>query len=879
MLYSKNTIVILFWAAITSTFAQQPASPLVASFSSYKEMKAITPYGIVWISLGPAVNSARAESVQAHPSEPGTMYAAFGSGSLWKTTNNGLSWRPIFNEMPSLGIGDIAIAPSNPSIIYVGTGESLRKARNFTMPGTGIYRSNDAGATWTHLGLNDSWHIGEIAVHPENPDIVVVSVLGHFWSANPNRGIYRTEDGGITWQHVLYINETTAANDVVFSPSDANYLYASMWEFKSEVRGDMAANNMGKNSGVYTSKDGGRSWKKAITGLPEGDKIGRISVAVSYSNPLKAYVLIDNQGNKRMETGELYNTIDGGSTWHKTHKQPLRIFSVVGWYFTDIYVSPDNDDEVYGLGVRVAHSSDGGRTFAYVEGDITHINASAAQGLHLDHCELWINPANASHLILANDGGVYSSYDKGKTWLHYNNIPTGEFYDITLDSASPYNIYGGVQDDATVYGPSKEFSQSFPDPWKYLWIDPWNGGDGCVTQVDPDDINIVYYSTQEGSARRLDRQTGKSLSIKPKLDEASQIELKFNFITPYFISPHDAKTLYHAGNVVFKSKDRGDNWQRISEDLSLSKTKRKSTAAGALVESKRQAGLLYLGTDNGVFWVSRDDGKNWQEQSAGLPGAYIRSISPSNFSTQRVYIALTGLNYDDLNSYVYVSENYGKDWQSITANLPNEPMNVVVEDPTNEDILYVGSHRGVYISYNRGSTWAYLGKEMPAASVADIEIDNTSGDMIVATHGRGIYKVNLNELRALTNHDRQEDKLFTPSAGRLPVFVDIGNKVDYSSITKSPFSFWLNAAKEVTLSIDSDSATVWKKSIAGQAGLNQYRWNLITEHIQNDMPYFIHYEKFIAAGEYRLILMVGEERYEKPFTVIEKINQSNNDQE
>ena len=324
--------------------------------------------------------------------------------------------------------------------------------------------------------------------------------------------------------------------------------------------------------------------------------------------------------------------------------------------------------------------------------------------------------------------------------FHHNNIPTGEFYDITLDSQKPYNIYGGTQDDATAFGPAKEFNQATRDAWKYLWIDPWNGGDGCVTQVDPDDANIVYYSTQEGSARRLDRSTGESVSIRPRLPKADERKLHYNFITPYFISSHDSKTLYHGGNYVFKSIDRGDNWLRISEDMTNSETKKKSNAAGALVESNLQQGLLYMGTDNGVFWVTKNDGKEWQEASAGLPEAYIRSIYPSSVKNSRVYLTLTGLNYDDFNKYIFVSENYGKNWRSISANLPDEPMNVVVEDPTNEDILYVGGHRGVYISYNRGNSWSYLGKGMPATSVSDIEIDDATGDMIVATHGRGIYK-------------------------------------------------------------------------------------------------------------------------------------------
>jgi len=850
--------------------SQQPLSPLVSSFETYKKMKAATPYNIEWISLGPAVNSARAESIQAHPARPGEIYAAFGSGNLWKTVNNGLSWRPIFNDVPAQGIGDIAIAPSNPDIIYLGTGETLRKARNFTMPGTGIYKSTDAGETWQHLGLNDSWHIGEIAVHPQNPDIVVVSVLGHFWSTNINRGIYRTEDGGKNWQHVLYIDETTGANDIVISVTNPNYMYATTWEFKTEVRGDRNYNNVGANSGIYTSDDAGKTWKKAITGLPLGEKIGRTSIAVSYSNHLKAYAFIDNQHSKGLETAEIYKTIDGGSTWSRTHQDPLKILSVVNWYFTDIYVNPKDDEEIFALGVRLANSKDGGKTFTYVEGDVKHINESAAWGLHLDHCELWINPENPNHLLLANDGGVYSSYDHGSSWLHFNNIPAGEFYDITLDNQTPYNIYGGTQDDATVYGPASEFSQSLPDKWQYLWIDPWNGGDGCVTQVDPDDPNTVYYSTQNGAARRLDMKSGTSVSIRPHFHEDNKTELRYNFITPYFISPHDSKTLYHGGNYVFKSIDRGDSWNVISPDLSFTKNgQAKSVAAGALVESKLIKGLLYMGTDNGLFWVSKDDGKNWQENSVGLPNAYIRSIMPSGFKKDRVYLALTGINYDDLGSHLFVSDNYGKTWVSISEGLPDEPMNVIVEDPTNEEIIYAGGHRGVYVSFNRGGSWSVLGKNLPAVSVSDIEINEQTNDMVGATHGRGIYLLNLAPIHLAANLDQTKDRLFPLPKGVRPEFRNPGRTANLSSVEKLPMSFWLTAEKEVDLLIvDKYDSLIWSKKLNARSGLNQYRWDLITENVESDLPYFIHYKKFIDAGNYRVILSIDKKEFSEDLKIV-----------
>jgi photosystem II stability/assembly factor-like uncharacterized protein len=633
-------------------FTQQPASPLVTSFAEYASMKANTTYALEWVSLGPTVNSARADVVQVDATHPGTMYVGFGSGGIWKTVNNGLTWQSLFDEQPALGIGDFELAPSNPSIIYLGTGEHLKKPRNFTLPGTGMYKSEDGGQSWTHIGLADSWSIAEIDVHPTNPDIVMVCVIGHLWTTNKHRGLYRTTDGGRTWDQVLYVDDRTGANDVVISPTRPDIMYASLWEVNPGVSG--------KNSGIYKSSDGGKSWTLLTNGLPSGPNVGRIGVAVSHTRPDRAYALIDNLSNKRDATAELYRTDDGGSRWVKTHAGPFNLFPGIGWYFTDVYVNPGNDDEVYCLGVRLARSGDAGKTFEFVGGKVTHATPSLAQGLHLDQCELWINPDNPNHLALGNDGGFYVSYDKGAAWMHYNNLPTGEFYDITIDP-STHMIYGGTQDDATVFGPPKEINTRFPDPWEYLWIDPWDGGDGCVTQVDPADNRMVYYSMQHGNARRLDRRTDSVTSIMPALPKESKDTARFNYITPYLISPHQNETLYHAGNFIFKSTDRGTSWKVISPDLSRSsRPEKKAFAAGALAESRIRKGLLYAGTDRGAFWTSQDDGMTWQENSKGIANAYIRSICPSRFSPSRVYMAMTGLNCDDLHRYLYVSEDYGK---------------------------------------------------------------------------------------------------------------------------------------------------------------------------------------------------------------------------
>jgi photosystem II stability/assembly factor-like uncharacterized protein len=848
-------------------FSQQPASPLQASFQTYRKMKAETPYKLDWITLGPVVNSARADVVQVDAKNPSTFYAGFGSGGLWKTTNNGITWKSIFEEQSSIGIGDVELAPSNPNIIYLGTGENLKKPRNFTLPGTGMFRSNDAGATWNSIGLEDSWSIAEIEIHPTNPEIVFAAVLGHLWSKNKNRGLYRSTNGGKTWEQVLYVNEMTGANEIVISPANPQIMYASLWEMYPGISGETSA--------IYRSVDGGTTWSKCNKGLPTGPKIGRIGLTVSATNPNKAYALVDNLNYPEGQSAELYKTVDGGLSWTKTHTGPFQLFTTIGWYFTDVYVNPKNDEEVFCLGIRLAHSQDGGKTFKFIGGQVSRMNPSLAQGLHLDQTELWINPNNPNHLALGNDGGFYVSHDKGLTWMHYNNIPTGEFYDITLDQAN-YTIYGGTQDDATVSGPPKELDTRFPDPWKYVWIDAWDGGDGCVTAVDPVDRNIIYYSRQHGDAMRLDKSKDIAVSVKPNLPKESKDTLQFNYMTPYFLSAYDHKTLYQAGNYLMKSTDRGDTWQAISPNLARSSVaEKKSVAAGTVVESPLAKGLLYVGTDHGAFWVSKNDGANWEEQSTGIASNYIRSISPSNHHLARVYMAMTGINYDDLHSYVYVSEDYGKNWKSIAAGLPDEPVNVIKEDPTNENILYAGTIRGVFVSTDRGSSWHYLGVNMPAAAVADLEIHEGSQDLVVATHGRGIYKTNLKPIQQglAQKLPRDQDYLFEIDQVSRPWFNSSHGNVDYRTLQKVSFTYWLKEAKPVTLSVrDAANKEVWTTALNGSVGFNQFRWDLIVSKQESASPYFVHYDKFIDSGTYTLVLTTAEGSMQQKFRVVDGIS-------
>lgn len=864
MTFSKSQLVswtiLLAMSLGSPSLAQQPESPLVASYKTFLAKRSSSQYGVTWQSIGPVVNSARVEAVQLDPSRPGTMYVAFGSGGLWKTKNNGISWRPIFENQPTYGIGDIALAPSNPNIIYLGTGESLKKARNFTIPGNGVYRSLDGGENWQHLGLNDSWHIGEIAVHPRDPDTVLVAVLGHFWSRNKNRGLYLTNDGGKTWKPVIQIDDQTGANDVVWSTSNPKVAYASLWQNHPGVAG--------KNSSIYRSADRGLTWQKCEKGLPQGDQTGRIGLAVSNSDSDKVYALIDNRKYSETAAAQIYRSVDGGRNWQRTHRADQKFLSRIGWYFADIYVNPQDDEEVYALGVRLAHSTDGGKTFNYLAGQVSHVNPSAATGLHLDQCELWIHPTNPEHLVVGNDGGLYQSFDRGKHWRHFNNLPTGEFYDIEVDQRTPPRIFAGAQDDATVYGPTTEFnSNTHVDQWKYLWIDPWNGGDGCVTLIDPDDPQTVYYSAQEGAFRRKDMKTNRSVSIRPRanklLKEVKGERFEFNFVAPMSLSPHDSKTLFLGGNFIFKSHNRGDDWKIISPNLCDSQIdQRKSTAVSCLVESPRTPGLLFAGTDKGAFWVSENHGQQWANRSSQLPTGYIRSIVPSRFA-DRVYLTVSGLNEDHFDSYVYVSNDRGLNWNLLSKDLPAEPANVIVEDPEFEQVLYLGTFRGVYFSRNRGKSWSLLGSHLPVCSVADLAIHEKSRVLFAGTHGRGIYKLDLNPVHEiLRSRNKSTDNwlIKIPTADR-PVTHDTRPSLNFREPRKTSISFWLGQANKVKLSVyekkpdaskinDRQQKPIISFPIAGRAGLNQFRWNLQTKSTASAEPYFVRYKSFLSAGNY-----------------------------
>jgi photosystem II stability/assembly factor-like uncharacterized protein len=625
-----------------------------------------------WKAVGPKQAGARVEAIAVPPGNHGTIYVGVGSGNLWKTENNGLTWRPIFEKQSTFTIGDVAVSPSNPDVVWVGTGETQPRHSGYSYAGTGVFKSTDAGETWRNMGLRDTHHIGKVLIHPTDPSIVYVAAIGHFWSRNAERGVFRTSDGGESWEHVLSVSDRTGAVDLVMDPSDPATLYASAWQ---SVSGEPTV--AGPESGIYKSTDGGTSWTKLTAGLPAGP-LGRIGLDVAPGSPNVVYAFIDNWNEYTGEQdpdrpreiigGEVYRSDDRGASWLKVSGDDVyQVFRIYGWKFTDIRVFPDDEDEIFILGLRAFYSADGGRTFERIGEQIIRMHDTQGLIMHLDHHEIWIDPLNPDRILLGNDGGLFQSYDRGRSWLHINNIPAAEFYAVSVDMAEPYRIYGGTQDNAALYGPSDtELEDATDDPWENVYLDRWTGGDSFDTYLDPTDSTIVYYEHQHGAMRRMDITddsvlTGSAEGIRPRPPEDSEEHWRFGWYTPIVISHYDPYTLYVGGNRLFKSTNRGDEWQPISPDLSDEAGGQRAVVPFGTItmisESQLQPGLIYVGTEGGSVWLTRDEGENWTKVSDGLPKKWVSRVVASEHDLGTVYVSLTGFREDDFRTYIYQSKD------------------------------------------------------------------------------------------------------------------------------------------------------------------------------------------------------------------------------
>ena len=685
-----------------------------------------------WRSIGPAIFGGRIVDFAVVESNPNVAFVAPETAGIWKTTNNGTTWEPLFDDQPVSGVGDIAVAPSDPSIVWAGTG-------NRTSRGDGVYKSMDGGATWTNMGLEDTHRIGRMHIHPTNPDIVYVAAVGGSRGPNEQRGVFKTTDGGKTWENTTFISQDTGFIDLAMDLESPDTLYAAAYQRRG-------SNGGGPESGLYKTTDGGVTWTKLTTGLPEGDT-GRIGLDIYRKDPRIVYAIIQNA------EGGIFRSEDKGETWKRmsdTNPSPSN--------YSEIRIDPLNDQRIWVFGASMYNSDDGGRTF--VTDHVTRI--------HGDHHALWINPRDSNHLLLGSDGGIHYSYDRGLTWDFVNTIAIGQFYEIGYDMETPYNIYGGLQDNANWGGPVRTRHQQgiSNEDWWHV-----GGDDGFYTQVDPNDAKTIYFESQNGVLRRLNVRRLEIKTIRPEPDEG-EAPYRFNWNSPIVISPHDSKTIYYGGNRLFKSTNRGDEWTRTADltknlgetlnDDTLSRNRGASTIT-TISESPLVQGLLYVGTDDGNIQVSRDGGESWNNVAANLPGVppgihhdgihketHVTRIVSSHHAEGRVYATLDGHRNGDFATYAFASDDNGETWRRITTGIPEgHTLNVIREHPDNGALLFAGGERGVYVSFDGGDLWHEMRGSFPRVPVDDIAIHPRDNDLILGTYGRSIWV--LDDMKPLEN--------------------------------------------------------------------------------------------------------------------------------
>ena len=702
---------------------------------------------LAWQFLGPTNVSGRMTDVEAvaPKGKNYTIYVAGASGGVWKTDNEGTTWEPVFDQAPSTSIGDVTLAPSDQNIIWVGTGEA--NIFRSSMAGTGVYKSTDAGKTWQYMGLANTHTIPRIVIHPENPDIVYVAASGHEWTDNPERGVYKTTDAGKTWKKVLFVDEKTGAIDLVMDPSDPNTLYAATWQRIRKKWNDPRNEPDYSGSGIFKTTDGGENWEPINNGLPEARYRGRIGIDLCRSKPNVIYAFIDNyELAKQAEEGEtdsygrprggtikgatVFRSDDAGKNWTQvsdTTDYMLRLSATYGWVFGQMRVDPIDENKIYVMGLALNVSEDGGKTFRRL------------RGMHGDHHGLWIDPDNTDYLVNVNDGGVAVSYDGGEHFrTFYNNLPLVQFFNVMYDMDDPFHVYGSIQDHGSRRG-AVDLSRGRDRIPAVEW-EGAPGGEGSSHAIDPTDPNIVYSAGFYGTISRTDLSTKDRKSIAPK-PKKGEPKLRGQWVAPFIISPHNPRIIYHGMNYLFRSLDRGEKWEKISPDLTYNVPKKMGDIPYQTIftisESPLKFGLIYVGTDDGRAWLTRDSGRNWKEISKRLPRRWISRIVASAFGEGTVYMAQNGKRDDDFAPYLWKSTDYGKTWEDIGAGIPCGPINVVREDPKNQNILYVGTDIGAYVSLDRGKTWNVLAKNFPSTFVHDMVIHPREDILVAATHGRG----------------------------------------------------------------------------------------------------------------------------------------------
>ncbi|WP_419167904.1 WD40/YVTN/BNR-like repeat-containing protein [Candidatus Palauibacter sp.] len=694
--------------------------------------------GLPLREIGPAVMGGRIADIAVHPHRSSTWYVAAGSGGLWKTTNAGVTWDPVFEDQPVYSIGDVAIDPNNPDVIWVGSGENV-SGRHVGW-GDGVYRSRNGGETWENVGLRDSQHIGKILVDPRDSRVVLVAAEGSLWAPGGVRGVYRSTDGGDSWTLVLGIDENTGVTDIEFAPGDPDVVYAAAYERRRKIWGHLAG---GPNSGIYKSTDGGENWRRITAGLPMGD-VGKIGLAVTPANPEVVYATMEAGDDER----GFYRSLDKGEGWEKRNSY---ISGGTGpHYYQEIEASPHDADVVYQMDVFIQVTRDGGATFG---------NLETGSEKHSDNHALWIDPGDGQHLIVGTDAGLYESFDDGRTFRHFPNLPISQFYKLALDNATPfYNVLGGAQDLGTLWGPAR--TMNVEGVRNRDWYAPM-GADGYAVQIDPRDPDILYLQTQQGNLYRYDRGSEEALDIQAQPAPGDPPE-RWNWDAPVLISPHDADRIYHGSQRVWRSDDRGNSWTAISGDLTTDVNRYELEFMGrvwsvddlidngamskyatltGISESPVAEGVIYTGSDDGLIHVTEDAGAAWR-RAAELPGvperAFINDVEASQHDPATVFAVADNHKEGDFRPLVFESNDRGRTWRSISGDLPAGTTAWAIEqDHLSPSLLFLGAEFGMYVSVNGGANWHVL--PGPTIPHRDVEIQRRDNDVVGATFGRGFY--------------------------------------------------------------------------------------------------------------------------------------------
>jgi photosystem II stability/assembly factor-like uncharacterized protein len=830
MYFNKYSFYILGLLLFTGTGSK------VFSQSGEKKAELLQSYS--WRAIGPANMGGRVTDIDGIPGDPSTFYVSGADGGIHKTTDGGVSFKPIFEKQRAYSIGALTIAPSDKNVLWVGTGEG--DPRNSVGYGWGVYRSVDAGNTWSHLGLKNTERIKRIVVDPNNPDVACVCALGKEWGPNKERGVFKTTDGGKNWDKILYIDQDTGCADLTMETDNPRIMYAGMWTFR---RRPWRFDDGGKNTAIYKTSDGGATWKKIMNGLPETD-MARPGIHIAQSDPNIVYLMTEFEGG-----GTAFRSENKGESWELVNDDPNINFRP--FYYSDVRVDPQNSNILFSISGRLSRSKDSGKSWERI-----------ATTVHGDHQALWIDPENPEYILNGSDGGFQRSFDGGDSWEIINNIELSQFYQLQVDNLKPYNVYGGLQDNGTWVGPSNSLYQAgiLKRHWKGLAY-----GDGYFAEPIPGNEHLVYTNLQGGVPFLVDSRYGNVQTIHPypKIvgsagDAIDQHKYRFNWDAPIHISPHDPETVYIGGNVIFKSQNRGNSWEVISPDLTTNDKSKQLSSGGTIyqdntaaefhctvlyiAESPLQKGVIWAGTDDGNVQLSMNGGENWtnlKDRIKGIPEyAWVSKIHASEHDAATAFVVVDQHRMDDFRPYIFMTQNYGKSWKNISYNLPSDDyVKVVRQDPHNPNLLFAGMEHGIFASWDMGNNWEKINIDLPNVSVRDLRVQARDRDLIVGTHGRGAYILDdIRPLEELVEAQGKAIHLFPVREAMLwNMYWRIENLGDRHYAAKNPefgayINFHLNqdATRPIKIDIKDVNGTLVTSLEHKEAkkGVNRLVWDL-----------------------------------------------------